>query len=509
MRNESRSPGHAYRWCLCRHLARALGLGSLLICLALTSASSQLVFAQAPRVVLLNPSTRAIQTVVASSPEGSTFIFSAGVYRNLSIAVKNDDTFLGMPGAVLNGSEPLTFVRKGELWVAQANPALDEAVSPGVPCDPALENADGSKYTVGCTHSRSLYRDDTPLWRVETISELGPGKWFFHKRTGMVYISEDPQSDTLELGEMPDAFHGAGQNVTIKGLTIEKYAGAQQHGALNCESGNWLIQGNVIQLNHARGIGFGHCDGIRILGNTVSRNGNLGIGGYQTKNAIVEGNEIDGNNYARIDRGWEAGGGKWSSTTDLVVSNNSVRDNLGPGLWSDIGAEGTLYSGNLVMNNSSAGIFYEIGRHARIEKNTVAANGNPLWRDPWLWDAQILVSTSSDVVVENNIVFVTKYGNGITIVDQNRGTDAIGELRASNNRVIGNSITYEGDTGTSGGTSDREKTFQNNNVFDANTYHFLGAKGPRGHFYWAGSPVEWEDFRLAGNEKSGHVVTGK
>jgi hypothetical protein len=433
-------------------------------------------------------------------------MFSPGVYRGLSIAVKKNDTFLGMPGATLVGSEALSFDRKGVLWAAQANPTLVEAVSRGVPCDPALKNADGSKYTVGCTHSRSLYRDGTPLWRVETIGEVGPGKWFFDQKTKVVYISDDPEGAAMELGETPDAFHGAGDNVTIEGLTIEKYAGAQQHGAINCESGNWLIRGNVIQLNHSRGIGSEYCNGIRIVGNTISRNGNLGIGGFGAKDAIVEGNDIDANNYTRVDEGWEAGGGKWSRTTNLVVRNNKVRGNIGGGLWSDAAAEGTLYSGNYIANNSGCGISYEISRHARIEKNVVAANGSVTAgpRDPWLWGAQILISTSSDVVVENNIVLVAEYGNGVTIIDQNRAMEA-GELRASDNRVIANSITYQADAGRSGDTSDYEKILRNN-VFDGNTYHFFGPKGTKGHFFWAGSALDWDEFRATGNEKNGHVA---
>jgi hypothetical protein len=34
--------------------------------------------------------------------------------------------------------------------------------------------------------------------------------------------------------------------------------------------------------------------------------------GTATNNGIVEENEIVGDNYARFDHGWEAGGGKWT-----------------------------------------------------------------------------------------------------------------------------------------------------------------------------------------------------
>ena len=507
-----------HEWITRGLLLQPLTIENILL-VAAAVALPQLAPAQASRTIQLGPSTENIQNVIQSSPAGSTFIFESGVYRGLSIAVRPGDSFIGMPGAILNGSEELMFERKGDLWAALVKQARPEIVSPGVPCERSLKNADGSKYTIGCTHSRSLYRGIEPLWRVETIQEIGPGKWFFDEHAKLAYISDDPSSDILELGETLDAFHGAGTNVTIKGLTIEKYAGAQQHGAVSCVSGNWLIQGNIIRLNHARGISFAQCDGIRILANKISRNGNLGIGGSLAKDAVVQGNEIEANNYAQVGTGWEAGGGKWSRTTNLVVSDNMVHDNFGPGLWSDIDCEGTLYSGNTVTHNVGAGIFYEISRHARIEKNNVASNGNPMWQDPWLWDAQILISTSSDVMVEHNTVVVSDYGNGITIIDQKRGNDATAERRAINNQVTQNTITYQADKGGSGAGSDREKPYPRNssyagefekgNVFDGNTYHFLGAKGPKRRFFWAGRILDWDEFRATGNERTGNVVVEK
>lgn len=490
--------------------ARRLMINTSRFFLAVAATSIQMIAAQGERVVHITPTSPNIPAEVAAAGEGTTFVFGPGVYRHLSITVKSHDTFEGMPGAIFDGSEPLHFYQKGKVWAAQAN-ATQEAISPGVPCDPSLKNADGTKYTVGCTHSWSLYRNGIPLWRVATPAEIGAGKWFFDSTNKVVYLSDDPQGEMLELGETPDAFHGTGSAVTIRGLTIEKYAGAQQRGAINCDGGaDWKIENNTVQLSHSAGIRFAGCDGIRVAGNTVIRNGNLGIGGTRAKNAIVDGNQIDSNNYTLVDAGWEAGGGKWTETTNLIVSDNKVHANLGPGLWSDIGAENTTYAGNTVTENTGPGILYEISRNARIEKNIAIGNGNnPLWVNPWLWNAQILISTSSNVVVQGNTVVVASHGNGITIVDQNRGSDANGERRGMDNRVIANDITYQSDLGGSGAASDREKPFQRNNVFDANTYHFLGPKGTSGHFYWAGLVTDWDGFRSAGNEKTGTAVVGK
>ncbi len=130
--------------------------------------------------VSLTPASTNFQVMVDSAPEGTTFRFSPGVYRNFSVQPKKGDTFQGAQGVSLNGSTVLAFRQsKPALWVADAGSLPPEIVNAGAQCDAALKNADGSHYTVGCTHARSLYRNNAPLWRVATLQEVARGKWYF------------------------------------------------------------------------------------------------------------------------------------------------------------------------------------------------------------------------------------------------------------------------------------------------------------------------------------------
>jgi len=439
----------------------------------------------------LTPTSTSFQAIVDSAPEGTTFRFSPGVYRNFSVQPKKGDTFQGAPGVSLNGSTVLTFRQsKPGLWVSDAG-LPPETVDAGAPCDASLMNADGSRYTVGCTHARSLYRNNAPLWRVATLQEIGPGKWYFDDSSKQVWVGDDPAGVVLELATMQDAFHGNAQNVTVASLVIEKYAGPQQHGAVSCQGGSgWTITGNTIRLNHADGIGF-NCDSTKIVGNRITTNGNLGIGVCCAKDALIENNEIDHNNYARFDPGWEAGGVKTARTTALVVKKNNVHDNFGQGLWSDIDAIFTIYDGNTVTNNSDGGIFYEISHGAWIVRNIVSRNGSDAKGKSgggWLYYGQIIVSTSDDVVVESNTITVGEFGNGITVLDQQRGSDDHGPLVARDNLVINNKITYESAAGVTGAASDRDKIFENNNVFEDNVS--LGVN-PASHDHWNGITAPW------------------
>ena len=104
----------------------------------------------------------------------------------------------------------------------------------------------------------------------------------------------------------------------------------------------------------------------------------------------------------------------------------------------------------------------------------------------WLWGSQILVQNSQGVTVRNNKVTVpAAYGNGIGIVNQNRGLDSKGKpYVAQNNYVHDNDVTYLGSPqGNSGVAVDFNPgaVFNTTNRFDYNHYHVTMANS----YQWA------------------------
>lgn len=456
--------------------------------------------------IVLDASMDNLQGIINSASEHTVFIFKAGVYRGLSLTAKGGDSFIGLPGAILNGSEVVTFKQvNARLWQANPPSARPEVIRDGTPCEPGLKNADGTPYTVGCTHSRSLYWDDRPLWRVASLGEVAPQKWFFDETSKTIYIGENPMGHTVELGEMPIAISGSGPDVRIEGLRVEKYAGSRSP-AIQCLGGNWKIRNNVVRWNHSDGIGFIHCDGIEVSGNVASFNGDLGLGGSESNNALVESNEFNGNNYAHFDRDWEAGGAKWALVQNLTVRYNRASDNLGFGLWIDVDSSGVVFEGNIAMNNERGGIFYEISREGTIQNNIAALNGyGAFCEKPWMYCGQITISTSSNVNVRGNVAIVGEHGNGITVLDQERGAGKLGLHVSRDNTVSGNSITYLTKQGMSGAASGRDKVFQNNNIFDGNTYYLAEGTEADPHFVFQ-LGTGWEGFQKVGFEKRGHIT---
>ncbi len=440
--------------------------------------------------VRLNPGDD-VQAIVENSPNGTAFVFSPGVYRMNTIIPKDGQQFYGEPGAVISGARLLTdFQREGNYWVATNQTQQTSTHGPCLSTAPR------------CDHAEDLYFDSVPLRHVNSLGEVGPGSWFFDYNANKIYFADDPTGRLVETSINNFAFDGNASNVVISNLTIEKYATPAQRGAINGDdSFGWVVQHNIIQLNHGRGLRTGH--NMYIFNNYIVDNGQMGVGG-QGDNMVVEWNDIARNNYAGYDDEWEAGGTKFARTDNLLVRHNYVYENLGPGLWTDIDNINTTYDSNLIMNNLTMGLFHEISYDAIIRNNVSMYNA--ITDYPWLYGAQILISSSSNAEVYNNRVVVSEAGgNGITALQQNRGSSVYGEYRTSNNYVHDNIIVHLGGEGINGIAADwQQDSFytQGNNLFDANTYYVA----QQGTEYWVRQGgKDFEEFQAVGQETNGTV----
>src|SRR5690606_17191117 len=140
------------------------------------------------------------------------------------------------------------------------------------------------------------------------------------------------------------------------------------------------------------------------------------------------------------------------------------------------------------------GIKHEISYAAVIRNNQVAHNGTAF--DVWLWGAQILVQNSPNVEVTGNEVIVAAHaGDGIAVINQDRGDGAHGPWVSRNVSVYDNQVTYLGDAGASGVADDtghRACDDDWNNRFDRNTYRVMGDQDNRFMFCTSG---DFEHFR--------------
>jgi hypothetical protein len=342
---------------------------------------------------------------------------------------------------------------------------------------------------------------------VEALEQVATGKWYFDYSAAKIYFVDNPRGKTVEIGITTHAFSGSASNVTIKGLTIEKYAAPAQDGAISCYGmtnvclgTGWTIESNEIRLNHGAAVRLASNQVIQ--SNYIHHNGQEGLTGSGF-NILVEDNEIAYNNTLGFDFGWEAGGTKFSNTTNLVVQGNYVHDNRGPGLSLDYQTYNWLIQGNRTGGNYVAGILDELGYDGTARYNIVENDGSyPGKASPSMWyGCGIQISASQNAQVYGNAVIGNS--NGICAVSNSRGSGNRGAFLVQNLSIHDNVIVQGFGSGAGavadGGEYLNVYSSSWNNRWASNTYKLSNSAGnfyiwEEGSNYVGMDASHWQSF---------------
>jgi parallel beta-helix repeat protein len=437
------------------------------------------------------PVSAGLARAVARHGPGTTFCLARGVHHLLSPVVPKDgDTFRGARGAVLSGAVELRFNQAGSVWVAAA-PSLSSG-----------GEGECQREFPQCSQPNDVFWDGRPLRRTSQLAGLKGGSYYVDPTAKTITVARNPRGHKVEESVGQGAFKGwrtGVDDVTIRGLRIEKFANPAGLGAINARP-SWRVIGNTIRLNHGTGVQDAHV----IRGNRIVENGQLGVVVSFGTNVVISNNLIAFNNYAGYDPNWEAGGAKWVRSKHVLVQRNRVVGNRGPGLWSDGDDIYITYANNRITGNTGPGILHEISYNALIRDNVVRRNGSD--GGGWVDGAGILLSNSSNVRVEHNVVSRNRDGIGLTQTDRGSGTYGPYEIR--NDIVRGNRITMDkGHTGLVQNVGDSSFFTQKGNAFDRNVYYlgcgsaYFAWADPRGHNDYAW--VTTKQWQAAGNDRHG------
>lgn len=440
--------------------------------------------------VTLDPGDDVAAAVAAAGP-GARICLKKGQYR-LAQAINpaEGQVIEGKGRAVLIGSKLLTGFSSAGANVWASAPTLASTQRTGE----CLAGSGGA-----CRLADAVFAAGSPLRRVMQREDLQAGTFWYDRENERVYVYGDPRGQAMEMAVTPVAITPdallPGADVTIRGLTVKMFATPAQHGAIDATAPGWTIADDRVELNHGEGVtthGEATLEDVEAVDN-----GQEGIGGTG-EHTTVTGCLIAENNWAGFDPGWEAGGAKWSVASDLSVSANTVRDNLGPGLWSDIDSTGVTYEHNTVTGNERAGIFYEISSHATIAHNIVRGNGFGM--NTWLWGSGILLAASHDVSVRENTL--SKNADGIGLIQQQRGdSERDGSPRVLHDIAIEGNLEAlgEGSTGAVQDDGDEALFADPTITFSGNTYKDFS--GPA--FSWGDGELDAGEWRALGHDLDG------
>ncbi|MCC7208972.1 MAG: right-handed parallel beta-helix repeat-containing protein [Anaerolineae bacterium] len=366
-------------------------------------------------------------------------------------------------------------------------------------------------------------------------------------RSGDVYIGQ-PGAVMDGGGSTRFAFKGIFEpnsrnpikNVTIRGLTIQRYASQSSikgfispEGAVEGSEG-WIIENNVIQ-NNVNGISLGNAnwafaDGAIVRNNKILNNSEVGLE-VNGSNILFEGNELAGNGWSLNDqdRTWAGGGSKftdqpiWADLTfkttvartrtandHLIIRNNHVHDNVGIGLWLDVYNQNAIVENNLVENNYGSGIMDELSNGTIIRNNTVRNNrkGNGIGG---LWGGgEILIANSQRGDVTGNTLTVSGSGRAVVMIYETyRSQWPSRDYYVHHNTIrFQNTPQYASDgnplAGILGGAGN-DPFWTSNNRYDYNTYYVADANQK---FWFWGQGYNWTGFKGRGHETNGLCFYG-
>jgi parallel beta-helix repeat protein len=452
--------------------------------------------------VILHPGDN-IPAIVRSKPEGTTFVFPPGTYRlSQPIHPKNNDQFVGQTKcdppasscpAIISGATEIGSLARSEngkyavMKQRQQNPRGDAKND----CERAWQ---------ACMYPEDLYFDNVPLHHLDspTLPNLGPGEWWFDYANHVIYFYDDPSGHRVETSVLNNGFGGPANSVTIKYLTVEKFADMYPVGSIGETQGvnaltqqtDWTIEHCEVRLNHGFGVRVNYR--MRILNNYIHDNGETGVGGgigveknpatqSTFSGVLIQGNAITHNDYAHFDPVFGSGGVKIGTTSGVTIRGNTIENNEGSGIHFDEDSGSELVDGNTLINNSDGdGLVQEIGAGlSTFRNNKLIHNGAQLNEDNHGF--QLAVRVSSGVESYCNVLEVGA-GNGTAawgVGTSRRGTSPFPPFHyrtSSGNSFHHNTIIWDeganGDAGFRHNDPDNQSGFfANNTPPDYNEYH--------------------------------------
>lgn len=445
----------------------------------------------APCVGVAVPVGTSIQSAINAAPQGATLCLAAGEHRITdALSPKSGQSIVGEPGAILSGAQSLTSF--GQLGTGQwyAGGQTQESIPVGE-CEAAASTA--------CRYAQDVYVDDARLTRVMSLAELVPGSMYFDYAADRIYFGTNPTGHTVDAAVATRAFTGTATSVQVSNLIVEKFANPAQTGAFHYQGASWNITNNEVRYNH--GAGLCGTSQSQIRNNYVHHNGQLGMCASESEGALFEYNESAYNNTAEFDPYWEAGGGKWVRTRDLVLRGNYVHNNYGSGIWTDIDNIDTTIESNNVANNGRVGIFHEISYAAVIRNNTVTGNGTQESCPMYGWCGNgIRIAESPNVQVYGNTVSGV-YGS-VLLIQEARGSGAFGAHELGNDSVHDNTISPGlGMVGVYQNVGDNSYFSSRGISFAANTYRYSCSTST--HFAWSNIRTDQTHWTGFGQDTAG------
>ena len=264
---------------------------------------------------------------IAAAPAGATIEVGDGTYREGEITVDKGLTIRAAEGAapVLSGAEvPTSWSASGSTWSTSADMVRFCTVcttnadpsAEGMAAHPEQVFVDGKALTQVATReevteSTFYVQDDDPITAKDPSNSRAGYNVKPHRGAAYV-IGVDPGQHTVEVAQHSRALTMVADNVTLSGLTVEKYSPVQEWDYMDPEIGTstggvmvfasgagLTVSGSTFRYSGGgTALGIANASDATVTGNSIIDNGGVGLGINRSTNVTVENNLWSGNNSA-------------------------------------------------------------------------------------------------------------------------------------------------------------------------------------------------------------------
>jgi hypothetical protein len=350
--------------------------------------------------------TDSLQKRIDRAARGDTLTVRTDCIYREEVTITKPLTLDGQGEAEIRGSDIwVDWARDGGVWVSTN--AVRDFYTHGV-CHADIDR---------CLWAEQVYLNGVALLQIASGSIPTSGQ-FSLNAARQVMIADDPRDSLAEVTVRVHWVNLSASKSTIQGFTMKHAAVDSQGGAIQIEGvADWIVRNNTLSDAHGANVVFRDAPNGQLLNNELFNGGQVGFGGY-SDNVSVQNNAIHHNNTEQFSPSWEAGGMKITRSHAITINHNHVYMNNGPGIWCDIDCTDVTIGKNSVANNAGVGIFFEISDGARIFENRVWENSWGTSARGWTYESGILISSSRNAEVYDNIVAWN--GDGISIISQCR-----------------------------------------------------------------------------------------
>jgi len=381
----------------------------------------------------VNTPVKTLNSAISKAPSNGTIVVRGGLYRdwynsnNTTKHINKNLTIQAYPNEKpwFTGSDIVSdgWSQQGNVWIRDwSTPQFcagkyNTAVNGVAPFSSQLYVNSTTQYDTDCVWADNVrdpnypvagdpqmaFANDVQLAQKGTLAEITPGSksFYYDWNAKKIYVSENPNTNTVELSNKPGVFVlGGPYDFAVKGIGFKRYASAFRGnsqasviyvglGGASSPSGQAQFDGVVFTENAGSTLSFSGPKNNTYVKNSVfayNHGGGINGNGFSSdapgaKNGLVIENSVfSENNQGMFDtmctRSCGVAAVKLNHMAGFTMKGNLVEKTRGRafGLWCDMDCSDGIFVNNIVRNNNGTGIFYEISNNGIIANNLVYHN---------------------------------------------------------------------------------------------------------------------------------------